>query len=186
MRIYTRADCESMDDHADFYQKIVVCGGSNLAELPPGQLFLCVDRECKDTKQAFIDCISLANGERYLCGREDIIGILKTELLPDESKLHLSQICRHEDRDFADQSPLYSGYCFLEDRKYATGVWLYSEQEVMDYIELQKMYQHQVLICDRDDFAVMEIVEGKVVFPDERTLQEFCQERGADGGMAMA
>lgn len=186
MRIYTRADCEPIDEHADFYQKIIVCGGSNLAQFPPGQLFLCVDRECKDTKQTFIDCISLANGERYLCGREDIIGILKTELLPDESKLHLSQICRHEDRDFADQSPLYSGYCFLEDGKYAAGVWLYSEQEVMDYIKLQKMYQHRVLICDRDDFAVMEIVEGKLVFPDEQTLQEFCQERRADGGMAMA
>ena len=56
----------------------------------------------------------------------------------------------------------------------------------MDYIKLQKMYQHRVLICDRDDFAVMEIVEGKLVFPDEQTLQEFCQERRADGGMAMA
>ena len=186
MRIYTRTDCEPVGDQADLYQKVVVCGGSNLAQLPSGQLFLCVDRKWKDTGQTLISCISLANGEQYLCRREDIIGSLKPELLPDESKLHLSQICRHEDRGFEDQSPLYSGYCFLKDGKYAAGVWLYSEQEVRDYIELQKMYQHRVLICDRDDFAVMEIVEGKMVFPDEQALREFYREHGPDGGMTMA
>ena len=48
------------------------------------------------------------------------------------------------------------------------------------------MYQHRVLICDRDDFAVMEIVEGKMVFPDEQALREFYREHGPDGGMTMA
>lgn len=185
MRVYTHEDCEQVGAQTDFYQKVVVCSGSNLARLPPGQLFLCVDREWKDRRQTLIDCISLANGESYLCRREEMIGILKPGLLPDEAKLHLSQICRHARRDFAEQSPLYSGYCFLEDGKYAAGVWLYSEQEVMDYIELQKRYQHRVLICDRDDFAVLELVEGKQVFPDEQMLRRFCQEHEADGGMTM-
>ena len=50
---------------------------------------------------------------------------------------------------------------------------------------MQKDYQHRVLICDRDDFAVLEIVEGKLVFPDEQALQEFYKEHQSDGGMTM-
>ena len=48
---------------------------------------------------------------------------------------------------------------------------------------MQKDYQHRVLICDRDDFAVMEIVEGKLVFPSQQDLQAFLQQ--SEGGIQM-
>ena len=51
---------------------------------------------------------------------------------------------------------------------------------------MQKDYQHRVLICDRDDFAVMEIVEGKLVFPSEQDLQAFPQQPECNGGEKMA
>ena len=68
----------------------------------------------------------------------------------------------------------------LEDGRYAAGVWLCSEKEAMDYVEMQKPYQHKVMLCDRDDFCVMEVVAGKLVFPDEETLRKL--QGQADGG----
>ena len=164
---------------------MVVYAWENLEKPLPGQLFLCVERDRTDHRPEMVDLISLSNGERYLGRREDILGILKPELLPDEAKLHLSQICLHEKKDFAKMESMFSGYSFLRDGRYATGVWLYSPKEAMDYVELQKPYQHRVLICDRDDFAVFEVVGGKVVFPDGQALEEFQREQSQDGGMAM-
>ena len=65
------------------------------------------------------------------------------------------------------------------------GVWLCTEKEVQDYVEMQRDYQHRVLICDRDDLAVLEIVEGKLVFPDEQILQKAAKESVQKGKMAM-
>ena len=31
---------------------------------------------------------------------------------------------------------------------------------------MQKDYQYRILICDRDDFAVLEMLEGRMIFPD--------------------
>ena len=50
---------------------------------------------------------------------------------------------------------------------------------------MQRDYQHRVLICDRDDFAVLEIVEGKLVFPDEQIVQKAAKENVQRGEMAM-
>ncbi len=50
---------------------------------------------------------------------------------------------------------------------------------------MQRDYQHRVLICDRDDFTVLEIVEGKRVFPDEQILQKAAKESRQRGEMAM-
>ena len=117
--------------------------------------------------------------------RGEVIGIVKPELLPDEAKLHLSQIRPPGAKDLNLCVPEYSGYSFLPDGRYASGVWLAGPEEVKGYVEMQKDYQHRVLICDRDDFAVLEIVEGKLVFPDEQALQEFYKEHQSDGGMTM-
>ena len=185
MRSYTHEDCEQTGQ-IDLYQKVVLYAGEQLAKSSPGQLFLCVekDRQDRDGQPEMVDLISLSNGEWYLGKRKDIVGILKPEVLPDEAKLPLSQICRHETRDFEQKEPLFSGYSFLPDGRYSAGVWLYSLQEVMDYVELQKPYQHRVLICDRDDFAVMEVVNGQMVFPTPEQMESFRQEQKG-GGMEM-
>lgn len=181
MREFTREDCDRIDGQTDLYRKVVVYARENLEDPSAGQLFLCIRKD----RLEMADLISLSNGERYLGRRADILGILKPELLPDEAKLHLSQICLHEKKDFNKMEPMYSGYSFLPDGRYAAGVWLYSTKEAMDYVELQKPYQHRVLLCDRDDFAVFEVVGGKVVFPDGQALEEFRREQSQDGGMAM-
>lgn len=63
-------------------------------------------------------------------------------------------------------------------------VWLCSEQEVMDYIEIQKPYQHRIMICDRNDFCVLELREGQLLYPSEEAMEAFRQE-AQNGGMTM-
>ena len=57
----------------------------------------------------------------------------------------------------------------------------------MDYVELQRTYQHRVLICDRDDFAVLEVLKGQVIFPDTQALEDFQKEQSQsqNGGLTM-
>ena len=51
---------------------------------------------------------------------------------------------------------------------------------------MQKPYQHRVLICDREDFAVMEVVEGQLIYPTPEALETFRQgEQKQSGGMEM-
>ena len=129
--------------------------------------------------------VSLSTGEECRFWRSDVVGIVKPELLPDEAKLHLSQIRPPGAADLKTHSPEYSGYSFLPDGRYASGVWLCSAKEAVGYAEMQKDYQHRVLICDRDDFAVMEMVKGKLIYLDEQALREFAEGQEADGGMKM-
>lgn len=187
MRIFTHEDCDQTGASILLYQKVVVYSKDKLAESIPNQLFLCIDRDSTEmnTHRISINLISLSDGERYLGRREEIVGTLKPELLPDDAKLQLSQMAKRESRDFEKSEPLYSGYCFLPDGRYTSGVWLCSPREVVDFIELQKRYQHRVLICDRDDFAVMEIIDGQLVYPDAQTFEEFQKEQEPDGGMIM-
>ena len=102
------------------------------------------------------------------------------QFLPEQAKLQMSQIRPIGALPLEGHEPLYSGYSFLEDGRYAAGVWLCSEKEAMDYVEMQKPYQHKVMLCDRDDFCVMEVVDGEMVFPDEETLRKL--QGQADGG----
>lgn len=169
MHLYNYEDCDQTGGEISLFQKVVVYSGDKLAGLSQGQLFLCIEKdraECQE-RQTTVELVNLSNGERCLGQRENILGTLKPELLPVEAKLHLSQICFHEGEEWERErkAPLFSGYSFLPDGRYTAGVWLYSLQEVKDYVDLQKPYQYRVLICDRNDFAVMEIVEGQVLFP---------------------
>lgn len=185
MRLYTLEDCDQIGGQTELYQRVVVYAGEELAKSPAGQLFLCMEKDRADYHPEMVDLISLSKGERYLGKRGDILGTLKLELLPDEAKLHLSQICIHGKKDFYKEKPLFSGYSFLPNGRYATGVWLYSPQEVLDYVGLQKPYQYRILICDRDDFAVLEVVNGQVIFPDTQALEEFQTEQSQNGGLTM-
>ena len=88
---------------------------------------------------------------------------LKPELLPDEEKLQLSQIRPLGALPLENHEPQYSGYSFLEDGRYAAGVWLCNEKEAMEYVEMQKSYQHRIMLCDRNDFCVWEVRDGRQV-----------------------
>ncbi|MGI1660253.1 MAG: hypothetical protein ACRKFN_15035 [Desulfitobacterium sp.] len=128
--------------------------------------------------------VSLADGKQVRWNRSDILGIAKPEILSDHDRLQLSQICPSGALNLKSHEPQYSGYCFLPDGRYTSGVWLCSTKEVQDYIEMQKDYQYRVMICDRDDFCVFEMVDGKLVHPSQEDLEAF-KKRQEPGGMEL-
>ena len=185
MGAYTKTDCEQTGYDFSIKGKVVVLDKGVLAPKHPGQLFLCMGGNGANPNPVgrSVFLVSLTDGEPYTFYRGDVLGTLKPELLPDEEKLMLSQIRPAGAKDLKDSEPEYSGYSFLADGRYAAGVWLCDPKEVMAYVEMQKPYQHKIMICDRDDFAVLEIVEGKVVYPDEQTIARFQKEQ--ESGMSM-
>lgn len=109
--------------------------------------------------------VSLANGEQTRWNRSDILGIAKPEVLTDHARLQLSQIRPPDALDLKGHEPEFNGYCFLPDGRYTSGVWLCNIKEIQDYIEMQEDYQHRIMVCDRNNFCVFEMFDGKVVHP---------------------
>lgn len=187
MRTFTHEDCDQTGYGSSLKNKVVVLPRSVLPDDHPGQLFFCTGGNGANPnpigRSVFL--VSLSNGETCRFFRSDVMGTLKPELLPEDAKLQLSQIRPGGAADLKTHEPQYSGYSFLQDGRYAAGVWLCSPEEVRDYVEMQKPYQHRVLICDRDDFSVMEIINGQVVFPTQADIETYRQEQQKGGGMEM-
>ncbi|BAL01486.1 hypothetical protein OBV_42870 [Oscillibacter valericigenes Sjm18-20] len=110
-----------------------------------------------------VRAVSLSNGECLSKKRNEILGLLKPELIPDRARLQLSQI-RPLDSE-VPKEPEFFGYCFLPDGRYASGVPLADDLEVREYIDIQSRYQHRLMVCDREDFCVFEMREGRCIFP---------------------
>lgn len=189
MRVFTHEDCEQTGYGFSLKNKVVVLPPAALPEDYLGQLFFCTGGNGANPNPMgrTVFLTSLSTGEPCRFWRSDVIGTLKPELLPDDAKLQLSQMRPSGAADLNTHEPQYSGYSFLEDGRYAAGVWLCSPQEVMDYVEMQKPYQHRVLICDRDDFAVMEVLKGQVIFSTQGEIEAFRegQQEQKGGGMEM-
>ena len=180
-RIYTAEDCEGTGEGLSLKGKVIVIRPDMLRGSCGNQLYFCTggNGAGPDAKGRVVSGVSLDNGEAARFRRSQVLGTLKPALLPEQAKLQLSQIRPIGAVPLPGHEPLYSGYSFLEDGRYAAGVWLCSEKEAMDYVEMQKPYQHKIMLCDRGDFCVMEVVAGKIVFPDEETLQK--RQGQADG-----
>lgn len=179
---YTKEDCVETGISGSVKGKVVALADSG------DPLFYCTggNGAAPSPMGRAVFGVSLKNGEFHRFDRSDVLGVLKPELLPDSAKLQLSQIRPAAALPLKENEPAYSGYSFLPDGRYAAGVWLCSPQEVMDYVEMQKYYQHRVLICDREDFAVMEVVEGQLIYPTQEALEAFRQgEPKQSGGMEM-
>ena len=185
---YTAADCDQTGYDFPLNNKVIVLDKQALPENCPNQLFYCTGGNGANPnpigRSVFLT--SLSDGEQHRFWRSDVIGTLKPELLPDSAKLQLSQMRPAGALPFPHNEPQYSGYSFLPDGRYAAGVWLCSPKEVMDYVEMQKPYQHRIMICDRDDFAVLEMQKGQIVYPTKEELEAFRQGgQEQSGGMKM-
>jgi len=105
--------------------------------------------------------------------------------MTDTARIHLSQIRPAGALDLKHHEPKYSGYSFLSDGRHAAGVWLCTEQEVMDYVEIQKPYQHEIMICDRNDSCVLRMKDQKLLYPKPEDVEVFATEQKLSGGMEM-
>jgi hypothetical protein len=169
---YTAQDCVETDISCSIKGKVIILKHETLPFKEQNQLYFCLcgNGAGANPKGSVLFLISLNTGELSLERRDEVVSILKPEFLPDKAKLMLSQIRPVGALDIKSHEPQYSGYCFLTDGRYTCGVWLCSLKEVQDYIEIQKDYQHKIMICDRNDFCVFEMVEGKVIYPTQEIL----------------
>jgi hypothetical protein len=187
-KIYTKSDCLDADMEMPPCGTVFVVGGERISEKSKAsdQLHFCGADATLNTRNSFY-AVSLQDGKRMLWNRNDVLGILKPELLPDSAKLQLSQIRPEKSQNIREKEPEFFGYCFLRDGRYASGVPLHNADEVGEYIDMQKAYQHRLMICDHDDFAVLEMIDGKLVYPTEEMLAGFNarQEQQTGQGMGM-
>lgn len=173
-RIFTDKDCVETGTGCLLTGKVVVLKESALKAGFSQQLYYCTGGNGANAnvlgQSVFL--VNLKSGEFERCLRDHVLGVLKPELLPDEEKLQLSQIRPAGALPLESNEPQYSGYSFLEDGRYAAGVWLCNEKEAMEYVEMQKPYQHRVMLCDRNDFCVWEVRCGEQIYPSQEALEQ--------------
>ena len=143
-----------------------------------------ISRKQKIPRHSIAHLVSLSTGRHGTAGTGMWLVCCGQNCWGEKERLQLSQIRPFGALDLHGHSPEYSGYSFLPDGRYASGVWLVNPEEVWSYVMMQKDYQYRILICDRDDFAVLEMLEGRMIFPDVQSLEQF-QQVQKDGGMEM-
>ncbi|MEA5143385.1 MAG: hypothetical protein VB023_07370 [Oscillibacter sp.] len=179
--LYTEKDCSATGLDCSIQGKVVVISQDN----PERQLYFCLcgNGAGANPSGSAVFLVSLRTGEFALKNRSEVIGILKPKFLPDNAKLQLSQIRPVGALDLKNHEPKYSGYSFLPDGRYASGVWLCTEQEALDYVEMQKPYQHRIMLCDRDGFCVLEMENGRLLHPSVEEMEAL--RNPENGGMTM-
>lgn len=189
-KLFTSQACQQTGYDISLEKKVVVLSAAVLPESHRSaehQLYFCTggfgSKQSPSGRAVF--AVSLADGEQIRWNRSDILGIAKPEILTDHARLQLSQIRPAGALDLKSHEPQYSGYCFLPDGRYTSGVWLCSPREVQDYIDLQKEYQHRIMVCDKDDFCVFEMVDGKLIYPTQEILDAYRKELEQNGGMEL-
>ncbi|MBE5976564.1 MAG: hypothetical protein E7248_11775 [Paenibacillaceae bacterium] len=186
--LFTPLDCRKIGYDFSIAGKVVILRASSLPEndrSAKNQLYFCTggfgSKPNPNGRAVF--AVSLENGEQTRWNRSDIMGIAKPEILTDHARLQLSQIRPAGAMDIKSHQPRYSGYCFLPDGRYTSGVWLCSQKEMQEFIEMQMDYQHRIMICDRNDFCVFEMQEGKLLYPTQDMLEAHQKEQEQNGGM---
>lgn len=52
----------------------------------------------------------------------------------------------------------------------------------MAYVEMQKPYQHRIMLCDRNDFCVWEVIDGEQIYPTKEEMEAMREEAGNEMG----
>ncbi|WP_313182741.1 hypothetical protein [Lacrimispora sp.] len=186
--LFTPLDCRQIGYDFSIAGKVVILCASSLPENDRSaekQLYFCTGGfgSKPNPSGRAVFAVSLENGEQARWNRSDIMGIAKPEIITDHARLQLSQIRPAGALDLKSHQPQYSGYCFLPDGRYTSGVWLCSQKEMQEFIEMQMDYQHRIMICDRNDFCVFEMQEGKLLYPTQEMLEAHQKEQEQNGGM---
>lgn len=178
-------DCLQTGDGIPLQGRVVILHPSALPEIyrdADNQLYFCTGGNDSDsnTIEHSVFTVSLGDGRPVRLSRNDILGIAKPEILSEQARLQLSKIRPVGSLDLKKYEPQYSGYCFLPSGRYTSATWLCNLGEVENYIDMQKDYQYRIMICDRDDFCVFEMVEGEILYPTREMIdaQNASQEKG--------
>ena len=125
MQEFTEKDCMQTEKEASIQNRVVVLPSKVLPEHYTGQLFFCTNiQKTENPRHSIAHLVSLSTEEAWHCWNRDVVGVLRPELLGEKERLQLSQIRPFGALDLHGHSPEYSGYSFLPDGRYASGVWL--------------------------------------------------------------
>lgn len=172
--LYGSEDCLLTEKDISLSSRVIVLRPDALPNGQNGirQLLFCTNEAggALNPEDWPVSAVSLANGE--FVGRKcsEVLGVLKPELIPDRARLQLSQIRPRNSE--SRKNPEFFGYCFLPDGRYAAGVPLVDEMEVREYVDIQREYQHRLMICDGEDCCVLEMLDGRLVFPTPEILEK--------------
>lgn len=185
---YGPNDCAETGYAMSIDNKVIVVSSRVLPDEHPDQLFFCTGGfgSKPNPSGRAVFAVSLSTGEHCRWNRSDVVGTLKPELLPDSAKLYLSQIRPGGNPAPADAE--FFGYCFLKDGHYSSDVPLSGTKEAVGFAHMQMPYQHRILVCDRNDNAVIEIMDGKLEFPSWEQMEQLLRETNTPeqtGGMTM-
>lgn len=187
-KIYTEQDCTETGKGMHYAGRVILLHAASLPERLQNeeyQLYFCVGGpgSIPNWIGSELQAVSLFDGELVNCNRRDVLGIAKPEVLSEKALLQLSQI-RPLDSEISKEPEFY-GYCFLPNGRYAAGVPLSDVLEVRGYVDIQRAYQHKLMICDQDDCCVLEIMEGKIIYPTPEILDAHQKEKEQNGGMEL-
>ena len=175
--LFQEGDCLQTGNSISLHGRVVILQPAALTENckdAGNQLYYCTggNGSHSNTIEEIVFAVSLRDGRPVRWKRNEILGIAKPEILSEQARMQLSKIRSDGALDLKIHEPQYSGYCFLPDGRYTSGVWLCSPGEVENYIDMQKDYQYRIMICDRDDFCIFEMVEGEIIFPTQEMIDE--------------
>ena len=160
MQEFTEKDCMQTEKEISIRTGWWFFPSKVLPEHYTGQLFFCTNiQKTENPRHSIAHLVSLSTGEAWHsleqgCGwcaaTRNCWGKGTALALPDPS------IWGH--LDLHGHSPEYSGYSFLPDGRYASGYGSKSRGS-MELCNDAEGLPVSVLICDRDDFAVLEMLE---------------------------
>jgi hypothetical protein len=187
-KIYTEQDCAETGDGMHLAGRVILLHAASLPERLQNavhQLYFCIGGpgSIPNWIGRELQAVSLFDGELVNCNRKDVLGIAKPEVLSEKARLQLSQI--HPPDSEISKEPEFFGYCFLPNGRYPAGVPLSDELEVRGYVDIQRVYQHKLMICDQDDCCVLEIIDGKIIYPTQEILKAHQKEKEQNGGMEL-
>ena len=173
--LFQEEDCLKTGDGMSLQGRVVVLHPSALPEIyrdASNQLYYCTggNGSHSNTIGHSVFTVSLRDGRPVRWNRNDILGIAKPESLSESARLQLSKIRLAGNLNLKKHEPQYRGYCFLPDGRHCSGIDLCDINEVEAYIDMQKDYQHRIMICDREEFCVFEMIEGEIIFPTKEMI----------------
>ena len=172
---YTRQHCAETGFGCCLKEKVVILNNA-LDGSEAEQLYFCLcgNGAGSNPKGTALFLVSLHTGQFRLKSRKKVLGTLKAEFLPDSAREKLAQVRPVGARNVKRYSPKYNSCCYRKDGSPFQGAMLCTESEVMDYVQMQALYQHRIEIFNQDGSCVLKMQEG-AFFPSQHAVR-----KGAD------
>ena len=112
----------------------------------------------------------LKDGEQSGFVREDFLGELRPELLPEWAKANLAQMFMERSRSVSE--PRYYAVVLMSGGESVGPVNLRDEQDALNYLNIMKDYQDRIDFRQMDGTCLATVEHGKVTYAAEGALRD--------------